>query len=213
MQTDDQSHDVSIALELLLNTLIEERGRIFSFGEKAMSKQDKDTAKAVLDFADKLEGFEAKVQSLTKEWQVLESQKLKASPSVQKIVDAGGKLFGLKTRKAQSGIKREFQHPKAPKSNIVVTFPAEGKEFKTEKAGKTFAQVIDYIGAERVQQLKLICCGEPLVSSTPSKKYPSNCHKISKGFFVLTQSSTKRKIDYLNTIAKLLKLKTRIKIF
>ena len=58
-----------------------------------MSSQDKDTAKAVIDFADKLESFESEVQALTKKWQVLENQKLNASPSVQKIVDAGGKLL------------------------------------------------------------------------------------------------------------------------
>ena len=49
---------MSVALELLISTLADERKRIYDVGASAMKAQDGDTALAVINFAKKLEDFQ-----------------------------------------------------------------------------------------------------------------------------------------------------------
>ena len=208
-QEPESNQDVSEALGLLKTILKEERTRIFNAGSKAMNAQDAETARAVLDFVKKLDGFTNEVQNLIETWDSLLKYRDVASPAVRSIVTGKGKLFGLRTRKAQKGITREITRPKAPKTNFTVEFE-DGTIVHAAKANETFAQVINKIGAKRVASLSLICCGEQLVSKMGSTKYPSKCVPVSDGYIVITQSSTSAKIRYLQTIAELLKLKLEI---
>ena len=198
------NQDVSEALGLLKTILKEERTRIFNAGSKAMNAQDAETARAVLDFVKKLDGFTEEVQKLIATWEVLLTDREAASPAVQDIVTGEGKLFGLKTRKATKGFSRKVTHPLASKTNFTVRFE-DGTIIHSSKASDSFAQTIARIGAKKVAELALICCGEQLVSNRRSTKYPSESVLISKNYYVLTHSGTATKIKYLQTIAKALK--------
>ena len=52
-----QDQEVSVALELLISTLADERKRIYDVGANAMKAQDGDTALAVINFAKNLHDF------------------------------------------------------------------------------------------------------------------------------------------------------------
>lgn len=202
-QEPTNNQDVSEALGLLKTTLKEERTRIFNAGSKAMNAQDADTARAVLDFVKKLDDFTGEVQNLITTWGLLLTDREAASPAVQDIVTGEGRLFGLKTRKAAKGFSRNVTHPLATKTNFTVRFE-DGTVIHNSKASDSFAKSIDKIGAKRVADLALICCGEQLVSNRRSTKYPSESVLVSDKYYVLTHSGTATKIKYLQTIAKAL---------
>ena len=204
-----QNQEVSAALDLLISTLSDERNRIYEIGASAMLAKDKKTAQSVIDFAQKLENFQEKVKALSTDWTALIDEKISAPEKVQEIVDGDGKLFGMRTRKSKSGFSRKVENPIAPKTNFTVKFP-DGTIIFTPKANETFVQAIEHIGEKKVQALRLICDGEPLVSDIKSKKYPTASKKTSRGLYVLTHSSTKAKIKFLQTIS--LKLNVNLEV-
>lgn len=204
-----QDQEVSVALELLISTLADERKRIYDVGANAMKAQDGDTALAVINFAKKLEGFQEKVKVLSTDWAALIDEKISAPEKVQQIVDGDGKLFGMRTRKSKTGFTRKVEHPIAPKTNFTVQF-SDGTIISNPKACDTLVQTIERIGEQRVQALGLICAGEPLVSDTQSKKYKASSKKTVAGFYVQTQSSTAAKVKYLQTISAKLKINLSI---
>ncbi len=89
-------HDnISVALQLLGESLQGEVQRINSEGAQAINKEDYDTAQSVIDFAKRLTAFRAKVDGLGKEWGELEDLRDKATPAVQQIVSK--RFFGRKS--------------------------------------------------------------------------------------------------------------------
>ena len=118
-----QEQEVSVALELLITTLADERKRIYDVGASAMKAQDGDTALAVINFAKKLEKFQEKVKILSADWGALIAEKISAPEKVQAIVDGEGKLFGMRTRNTPSGFTRKVDHPISPKTNFSVSIP------------------------------------------------------------------------------------------
>jgi|GEM_PF-6017839 len=210
-ENENSKQEVSTALELLISTLADERKRIYRVGADAMQAQDGDTALAVIGFAKKLEKFQAEVQTLNQNWQVLLDEREAASPAVQKIVDGEGRLFGTKTRKAASGFTRKVDHPIAAKSNFRVTFP-DGTVIQKKTACDVFVSAIEHIGLARVRSLNLKSCSEPLISTEISKKYPRASKPTREGLYISTQSSTLQKVQYLNTIAKMLKIKFDVEL-
>ena len=192
--------EVSTALELLVSTLEDERVRIYGVGANAMKALDADTALAVIDFAKKLEAFQKKVKLLNRDWSALIDEKIAAPEKVQEIVEGDGKLFGMRTRKSKTGFTRNVTQPMAAKTNFSVRL-ADGTVIFNRKACDTFVKTIARIGEKRVQDLNLICAGEPLVSRTRSKKYPTGSKKTAAAFYIQTQSSTEAKIKFLKTIS------------
>lgn len=204
-----QKQEVSTALELLIGTIEDERKRIYNDGANAMKALDASTASKVLDFAQKIEAFQEKVKQLSSDWAALVDEKVSAPKKVQDIVDGDGKLFGMRTRKAKGGFTRNVTQPMAAKTNFSVQFP-DGSIIYNHKACDTLVQTIERIGEQKVQGLNLICAGEPLVSMSKSKKYPTGSKRTAAGFFIQTQSSTSAKIKYLKTISTKLKIKLTI---
>lgn len=90
------NNDVGEALALLSETLTEEQSRIGDEGAKAMKAGDLQTARDVIDFAERLIAFQNKVASLADEWEELENAREAATPEVQKIVSKH--FFGKKKR-------------------------------------------------------------------------------------------------------------------
>ena len=204
-----QDQEVSVALELLISTLADERKRIYDVGANAMKAQDGDTALAVINFAKKLEGFQEKVKTLSNDWSALIDEKISAPEKVQEIVDGDGKLFGLRTRKASSGHSRTVNSPVAPKSSFSISFP-DGTVIQLPKACDVFVAAIEHIGVHNVLPLNLVSNGEMLISTQISEKYPQSSKLTASGYYVSTQSSTAQKIKYLQTIQKLLNIEFSI---
>ncbi|MDX1904054.1 MAG: hypothetical protein SFU27_07845 [Thermonemataceae bacterium] len=93
-----------------------------------------------------------------------------------------------------------------PRTKIKVTFPS-GKSFADRKVIDTFLNVLEEIGLDRVKALGLRQSGVEIVSETKHETYamtPLN------GYYVMTNTSTAKKIEALETISKLLKLNLRI---
>lgn len=205
----NSNQEVSAALELLNATLQEEKLRIYAAGAEAMEQQDSKTARSVLDFADKLEEFRSDVQNLVVKWNGLLQIRETATPAVQEIVTGAGRLFSAKLRKATGGFTRTIDHPLAPKTNFEIRFP-DGTVISEYKACDTFIKAIHKIGFKQVFDLGVIVDGEPLVSHTQSKKYPSASKKVPGGYYVHTHSSTQGKVAQLTKIKKLLGLEFEI---
>ena len=205
------NQEVSAALELLITTLSEEKQRIYDAGAAAMKKQDSKTARAVLNFADKLEDFRSNVQDLVEKWNELLLIRESATPAVQEIVTGEGRLFSAKPRKIATGFTRTINHPLAHKTIFRITFE-DGTVIAESQASETLLKAIAKIGEERVFGLGLINSGEPLVSETQSLKYPSASKKVGK-YYVLTHSNTSSKVAQLRRIMKLLSVNAEIQIY
>ncbi len=114
MKSDHASHtahdsdDVSVAMQLLGESLQAEVERINGEGSKAMAAGDYETAQAVIDFAKRLTAFRTKMNELGKEWEKLEELRDKGSAKVQQIVS---KRFFGKSIKGQSTPQREYCGP------------------------------------------------------------------------------------------------------
>jgi len=91
-----QNNDVGEALALLSETLTDEEARIRDEGSEAMKTGAYDTARDVIDFAERLIAFQNKVASLADEWEELENAREAATPEVQKIVSKH--FFGKKKK-------------------------------------------------------------------------------------------------------------------
>lgn len=96
MTTSDKD-DVSTALGLLIETLIEEKQRLNEEGAKAMKSGEYATATAVIQFAQRLLAFQEEVGFLTEKWKELEDLRDEASPQVREIV--GDRIFTAKPTK------------------------------------------------------------------------------------------------------------------
>ncbi|NBB80281.1 MAG: hypothetical protein GVY36_12705 [Verrucomicrobia bacterium] len=94
--TNTQSNDVGEALALLSETLVEEERRIRDEGANAMKTGSYDTAREVIDFAERLIAFQCKVGALADEWEDLENARDAATPEVQQIVSKH--FFGKKKK-------------------------------------------------------------------------------------------------------------------
>ncbi len=93
-----------------------------------------------------------------------------------------------------------------PRTKIKVTFPS-GKSFADRKVIDTFLNALAEIGLDRVKTLGLRQSGVEVVSETKHETYamtPLN------GYYVMTNTSTAKKIEALETISKLLKLNLKI---
>lgn len=66
----------------------------------------------------------------------------------------------------------------------------------------TLKEFIEYVGVNRVEQLNITQAGIPLISKTLSSKYSVQQHPIANGRYLMTLSSTSKKISQIEQIAK-----------
>ena len=206
--TTEPDTDVKAAIELLSSTLDEERKRIFEAGSRAMTRQDAKTARSVLDFVEKLDGFQQEVVGLLKRWEELQAENDVATPAVQEIITGDGKLFTAPPPVVVS------RNPRSKK--LRVTFEDGSVIFDRGNAANTFTSAIEKIGPVRVMQLGLPSNGGQLVDTkrNPNPRYTEHCHPTSDGrYFVDTYSSTEDKKARLEKIAKLLGINLEIEVF
>jgi len=134
------NNDVGEALALLSDTLTDEQTRIGEEGATAMKAGDLQTARDVIDFAERLIAFQNKVAALADEWEELENAREAATPEVQKIVSKH--FFGKKKK----GLITPQDDYCQPILEVLVEMGGKGKT-------KT---VIDRVGEKMKSTLKLI---------------------------------------------------------
>ena len=100
-------------------------------------------------------------------------------------------------------------HTKSRKKNMVVIFP-DGTKYENQFAYQTFCQALEKIGVEKVANLNIRQSGINIISQTKDEFY--NQHEVADGWYVLTHSSTALKKEHLESIAKLLGIKIKVKI-
>ena len=138
--TNSNNNDVGEALALLSETLTDEEARIRDEGSEAFKTGSYDTARDVIDFAERLIAFQNKVASLADEWEELENAREAATPEVQKIVSKH--FFGKKKR----GLITSQDDYCSPILEVLVEMGGKGKT-------KT---VIDRVGEKMKSTLKPI---------------------------------------------------------
>lgn len=108
MSSSSKNTDVEEALDLLSEEVREEIQRIRNEGAAAMTKGDYNTAKAVIEFAGKLETFAGNVDKLVEEWNSISDQQESEAEPVRAIVS---KIFPNKARKGTITSHEEFYIP------------------------------------------------------------------------------------------------------
>ena len=100
-------------------------------------------------------------------------------------------------------------HKKSAKSGLIVAFP-NGKTVSNHFASETFAEAIKIIGYEKVEALKIVYCGVPIVSRKKDEFY--NQQQIKSGIYVMTHSSNKMKKQLLDEISNRLNLNLEVEV-
>jgi len=199
--------EVPAALDLVVEEVGKESQRIRDAGGEALKAGKLKPAKKAIDYAEKLAAFVKKVRALGDEWDALQVEMAEAAPEVQEIVQ-----FPKPQKQHKTGFTRTVETV-APKTNFSVTF-SDGVTIVDKQAKVVFAKTIEKIGADAVASLNIVQAGEPLVSQDKKvfKKEPTQIQAIADGWYVKTHSSTAAKMQLLEKIAKVQKVKLRIQL-
>ena len=92
-----------------------------------------------------------------------------------------------------------------------VTFP-DGKVLCYKSATMTFVEVLQTIGAERLQEVKLESCHLPLISQEVYPRFKEWMKPIGEGWYVNTQSDSDQKYMQLVSIKQQLGLDWKIEV-
>lgn len=108
---------------------------------------------------------------------------------------------------------RQIERRYSPKSNvryiIRVVYP-DGHVECSKRVAHTFLNVVNYAGPERVRSLGIVCMGDNLVSDTLNEDYARAQYETSiEGLYLMTCSSTEKKLEYMQKISKELGLGLR----
>jgi hypothetical protein len=111
-------------------------------------------------------------------------------------------------RRATKKGKTVATHSKGPKTALRVRFP-DGTTIEEHYAADTFALALKHIGFARVEALGLTENRLPLVGNTRSEEYGQ---RRIDGKYVCTHSSTQKKKETLEKIAKKLGLSLKVDV-
>ncbi len=192
--------DVPTALDLVKGEVLRAQKAILDEAKKWMDPAHMEDAKQAITYAQRLEAFVEKVDTLGLEWESLSDKAEQASPETKEIV----RRAGVDARKSPD-----------PKTNLEVTFP-DGTVVHEAKANLTMGKVVELIGPDKVAALTgsvhFRPNGEPLVTHVRSDliKYPSNILKLKGGWYLNTQTDTERKAETIKAISKALKLNLKV---
>lgn len=107
------------------------------------------------------------------------------------------------------GIIKRNSSTKSAKTNLRVTL-SDGRVIENKFAYETLYEVVKYAGVENVRSLGIIQCGVPLISTTQDNFY--NQKEISKGYYLITHSSTGQKRQQIEKISSALNLNLRVEV-
>lgn len=81
-----------------------------------------------------------------------------------------------------------------------------------DTATDTFIEAIEYIGIEKVKALDIMMYGRPMIAPKPHPGYKQQCKRLSNGEYVMTLSTTEKKMQLINSIAKYYDLPVKAEI-
>lgn len=82
----------------------------------------------------------------------------------------------------------------------------DGTVLQNENASDTLIAVVEHIGIPKVKQLDIKMYARPIIDSTPHPRYPKQCKQLSDGQYLMVLSTTERKAQIINSIAKYYRL-------
>ena len=183
---------VAAAFELIVEEIEGVAQEIADLGGEAFKVKDYQKAQVLGESGKNLQSFRERVSKLLEDWQ------------------AG---IDIDTRKRFSSKNHEKSkeisaHSKSSKTKLKVTFP-NGEIIEEYFAADTFALTIKTLGVDKIRGMGLMDSGIPLIDASKHDQYGQR--KIN-GWYICTHSSTKRKKEILETIAKKLGIRLQIAI-
>lgn len=112
-----------------------------------------------------------------------------ASPQEKQIVES--KPFVLDKAPA----------PRVKGKAILRVVLENGSVIEKDTATDTFVEAIEHFGIDRVKQLDIQMYHRPMIASKPHPQYKTQCKKLSNGEYLMTLSTTERKMQLINSIA------------
>lgn len=99
--------------------------------------------------------------------------------------------------------------PKSSWTGLMVTFPT-GKVINNRYAYETLIEVVEKVGVQKVEALKLKHLGLDFISKNKDDFY--NQHELPNGYLILTHSSTDKKRRQIEEISKKLNLGLKVEV-
>lgn len=99
----------------------------------------------------------------------------------------------------------------APQTKLRVSFP-DGKVIEKYRAADTFVETIQKIGIDKVRKLGLRGNGVPLIDSAPRRDGKTFAQQKIQGWYICTYSSTLKKKEQLDEIARQLRIRLKVEI-
>ena len=133
---------------------------------------------------------------------------------ILKIIDEYGldikvSLVSLDTSMTSTISKTTSKSKKREK--IKVKFP-NGKIIQPSKVFEALLEVVRYAGAESVQSLGIVCCGNNLILKNPTPRYVRSSKPVGDGWLCNTCSDTRTKYDQIKTISDKLSLRLEVEL-
>ena len=180
---------IAAAFEIIMDEIQTEADKIADRGAAAFKSRDYTEAQKLSEAGHGLNEFRKKVDSLLSEWQA-------------GIDVSYRRNFSIKALPESKQTKRRKN------TKLRVRF-SDGPEIEEYYAADTFMLAIKEFGIDRVDKLGLIANGEPLFSP---RMHPTYQHRKLGDKYLSTNSSTERKKDMIEQIAKLLRRKVTVTV-
>lgn len=153
--------------------------------------------------------FKAAIMSMIDQGDIAGVTELASLFEAQKYADVKSMLQsrGLFVEKRQANKESRERGPKAAPQTLKVTLP-DGRVICYDKAAQTLADVVEYIGFERVESLNWSVSSQPFVSR---ERYPRN-QQEKDGWYVTSHSSTSYKKQQIEKLSELFGLSLNVEI-
>lgn len=183
---------VNIAFELMLEEIQSVISELNEEGASYLQNGDYSKLEKIVGTGKELSAFKEKLEKLKFEW---------------------NRGFDATTRQRIKSDRIEKRIPFRKKNNrtgIIAIF-ADGQKIAGDTAARTFVEIINRIGVERVKNLDIHVNRIPLISTFKDEKYGASQYTCGK-YYVITHSSTIEKANILNRIISLLNEKIKVEI-
>lgn len=108
--------------------------------------------------------------------------------------------------------QEEESESKRKKKYVIATILADGSHIMHKNVAQTFIESIEAIGIEQFKQLGLETANVPIVSETMDEKYAFAQRITDSGYYIMTNMSTFRKVNYLYYAIEKLKLDMKVAV-
>lgn len=148
-------------------------------------------------------------------WYVMTNSSTTAKyQDILKIIDEYGLEIKVSLVSIDTSMKTTIPKTTSKSSKrekIRVKFP-NGKIIQPSKVLEALLEVVRYAGAERVQSLGIVCCGNNLILKNPTPRYVRPSKPVGNGWLCNTCSDTRTKYDQIKTISDKLSLRLEVEL-